>query len=124
MTYEIPSPEGECILCIILPECPCLNQYSIVASALYIMKLLYNSTVSMATHAISLYSLVLCHCCFRQSMVLRRSQKEISKSDRFLYILSTIMSVGEYDKVVQGVFENYPNMKYRDPSMRMVSMAW
>ena len=55
-------------------------------------------------------------------MVLRRSQKEISKSDRFLYILSTVMSVGEYDKVVQGVFENYPNIRYRDPSMRMVSV--
>ena len=57
-------------------------------------------------------------------MVLRRSQKEISKSNRFLYILSTVMSVGEYDKVVQGVFENYPNMRYRDPSMRMVSVVW
>lgn len=43
------------------------------------------------------------------------------KTDRFLSILSGIVSVGEHEKVVQGIFENYPNTKYRDPSMRMVS---
>ena len=53
-------------------------------------------------------------------MILRRSQKEISKSDRFLYILYNVMSVGVVDKVLQGVFENYPSMRYRDPSMKMV----
>ena len=29
MTYKILSPEGECILYVILLKCPCLNQYSI-----------------------------------------------------------------------------------------------
>jgi chromosome transmission fidelity protein 18 len=57
----------------------------------------------------------------KQSMILRRSQKEISKSDRFLYILYNVMSVGVVDKVLQGVFENYPSMRYRDPSMKMTS---
>ena len=67
LTYKIPSPKGECILYDIMPECPCLNQYSIrclcfilllmlytVASAFYIIKLLYNSTVSMVTDAINM----------------------------------------------------------------------
>ena len=40
--------------------------------------------------------------------------------DRFASILSGIVSVGEHEKVVQGIFENYPNTKYRDPSMRVV----
>ena len=67
MTYKIPSPEdamclGASVFYVIMSECPCLNQYSIrcydfillltfytIANALYIIKLLYNSTVSMVT---------------------------------------------------------------------------
>lgn len=45
------------------------------------------------------------------------------KIDRFSSILSAVSSVGEYEKVAQGIFENYPNTKYRDPSMRVVSGA-
>ena len=45
------------------------------------------------------------------------------KIDRFSSILSAILSVGEHEKVAQGIFENYPNTKYRDPSMRVVSGA-
>ena len=29
MAHKIPSPESECILYVMLPLCPCLNQYSI-----------------------------------------------------------------------------------------------
>ena len=60
MTYKIHSPSGECILYVIMPKYPCLDHYSIrcnaytVASALYIIKLLYNSTVSMVTDAMLL----------------------------------------------------------------------
>ena len=43
------------------------------------------------------------------------------KVDRLSSILSSIVSVGEHEKVAQGIFENYPNTKYRDPSMRVVS---
>lgn len=42
------------------------------------------------------------------------------KVDRLSSILSQIVSVGEHEKVVQGIFENYPNTKYRDASMRVV----
>ena len=57
MTYKLPSLEGECILYVILPACPCLDQYPLltyytVANGSYIIKLLYNSTVSMVTDAI------------------------------------------------------------------------
>jgi len=36
---------------------------------------------------------------------------------RYRSILSTVQSCGEYDRLVQGVFENYLNIKFKDSNM-------
>ena len=46
--------------------------------------------------------------------------------ERYKTILSTIYSCGEYEKVVQGVFENYVNMQFKDLKLENVtrSLDW
>jgi len=39
---------------------------------------------------------------------------------RYRSILSTVQSCGEYDRLVQGVFENYLNIKFKDSGMAAV----
>ena len=42
---------------------------------------------------------------------------------RFNNIVSVIMSCGEYEKMAQGVFENYLNTKIKDSSLYTVSVS-
>ena len=59
MTYKIPSPEGDCILYVRMSYRPSVHistSIASVANASYIIKLLYNSTVSMVTDAIHMYT--------------------------------------------------------------------
>ena len=47
-------------------------------------------------------------------------------AERYKRILSTIYSCGEYERVVQGVFENYVNMQFKDLKLENVtrSLDW
>eukprot|EP00117_Sycon_ciliatum_P023729 scpid35668/ scgid20094/ Chromosome transmission fidelity protein 18 homolog len=49
-----------------------------------------------------------------------------SVSNRFRNVLSAAESTGEYDRVRQGLFENYLEMRYKDPSLELVtsSLGW
>ncbi len=40
--------------------------------------------------------------------------------DRFANILHAVHSCGEYDRLMQGVFENYPNIKFKDSYLNAV----
>nr|XP_023026263.1 chromosome transmission fidelity protein 18 homolog [Leptinotarsa decemlineata] len=48
--------------------------------------------------------------------------KQITK-DRMSKVLQTVSSFGDYDRLSQGVFENFPKLKLKDPSMNGVSEA-
>ena len=50
-------------------------------------------------------------------------QKILNIAERYQKILSTIQSCGEYEKVVQGVFDNYVNMKFRDLRLENVTKS-
>ncbi|KAL4241036.1 hypothetical protein ACF0H5_001814 [Mactra antiquata] len=56
-----------------------------------------------------------------------KSMKDIvlntSPTARFSNILSVVQSAGEYEKLTQGLFENYLDCKFKDPYMDGVSMA-
>lgn len=43
------------------------------------------------------------------------------QSNRFVLVLSLANSVGEYEKVLQGLYENYLDIKLRDPNMEIIS---
>ena len=53
-------------------------------------------------------------------------QKLSTVSERYKKILSTVYSCGEYERVVQGVFENYVNMQFKDLRLENVtrSLDW
>ena len=53
-------------------------------------------------------------------------QKLSTVGERYKRILSTIYSCGEYERVVQGVFENYVNMQFKDLKLENVtrSLDW
>ena len=53
-------------------------------------------------------------------------QKLSTVGERYKKILATIQSCGEYERVVQGVFENYVNMKFKDLRLENVtkSLDW
>ena len=40
---------------------------------------------------------------------------------RLANILHSVYSCGEYDRLMQGVFENYPQIKFKDSYMNAVS---
>jgi chromosome transmission fidelity protein 18 len=46
--------------------------------------------------------------------------KENITSLRYYYMLMESSRTGEYDKVLQGLFENYLSVKIRDPNMEIV----
>ncbi|XP_053392713.1 chromosome transmission fidelity protein 18 homolog [Mercenaria mercenaria] len=46
-----------------------------------------------------------------------------SPSARFNNVLAVVQGAGEYDKLTQGLFENYLDCKFKDPYMDGVSMA-
>jgi len=50
-------------------------------------------------------------------------QKILNIAERYQKILLTIQSCGEYEKVVQGVFDNYVNMKFRDLRLENVTKS-
>ncbi|XP_019858878.1 PREDICTED: chromosome transmission fidelity protein 18 homolog [Amphimedon queenslandica] len=50
----------------------------------------------------------------------RRSNENV-QFNRFWHILSEASSTGEYERVMQGLFENYLNVKIRDPGMAIVA---
>lgn len=47
--------------------------------------------------------------------------EETTLSARFSRMLRTVQSCGEYDKLTQGWFENYPVMKIKNAAMEPVS---
>ncbi|KAL5473396.1 hypothetical protein EMCRGX_G027874 [Ephydatia muelleri] len=46
-----------------------------------------------------------------------------ANASRFYQMLSAAMATGEYEKVVQGLFENYLSMRFRDPNMKAVTLG-
>ena len=48
-------------------------------------------------------------------------QKLSTVTERYKKILSTIQSCGEYERVVQGVFDNYVNIKFKDMRLENVT---
>lgn len=42
---------------------------------------------------------------------------DLTLKDRFERVLGAVNSFGDYERVAQGVFENYPIVKIRDPSL-------
>ncbi|CAH1793925.1 unnamed protein product [Owenia fusiformis] len=46
-----------------------------------------------------------------------------STASRFQTVLSTVQATGDYGKIIQGVHENYPQMKIKDPRLDGLSLA-
>ncbi|XP_044253050.1 chromosome transmission fidelity protein 18 homolog [Tribolium madens] len=46
-----------------------------------------------------------------------------SLKDRMSKILNVVNAFGDYEKIAQGVFENYPNMKFKNSSMMETCLA-
>jgi chromosome transmission fidelity protein 18 len=52
--------------------------------------------------------------------------KNVTLKDRMTKVLNVVNSFGDYEKVAQGVFENYTNMKYKSSNMSETcwAMEW
>lgn len=52
--------------------------------------------------------------------------KNVTLKDRMTKVLNVVNSFGDYEKVAQGVFENYANMKYKSSNMSETcwAMEW
>lgn len=51
------------------------------------------------------------------------NQPNTSPSARFHHILSATQAAGEFDKIMHGLFQNYLEVKFKDPGMERINMA-
>lgn len=56
------------------------------------------------------------------------TKKTINNNNAYFFsvgsVLKTVQGCGDYDRLAQGVFENYLNMKIKDSSMVSVSIVY
>lgn len=54
------------------------------------------------------------------------NKTKTTRKERMSNVLNVVTSFGDYEKIAQGVFENYPNMKYKNSNMAdtCLSLEW